>query len=395
MSIEEINLNKLVDTIEDEKTGAHARKGFTYQDWWATHKSFEMLSTVASKDFAIGVEIKEDVIVIDSLNNPQQLDFYQIKKKEPNNWTITGLLKAEKKVNAKEKSTVSKLYSRYLDFKTDSTRLFFISNTQLQLEKKENENITKYFIHDSNFFNDFDDGNLKKIEKKVKLELNLEHSESIKFDRLNYQRSNISPIAPDISVIGSVTTFNDDNLLPFKLNNISSVCRLLAIKFQSLGMNTDFARNFDQLKKRCLTKIELVQFLNNINEKYRSPENYCDDGLKQLQSESYPFPKMQQLKDEIRILLVDITDRTKLDTQDLFHKAFLLYNKKINFYLGLNSLTDIINNFSEDLSLEINGYSFNINYLKSVTLILIISKGEVYNDRYFNIPTTQTDSKQT
>lgn len=112
MSNEELNLTKLVDTLEDEKTGAHARKGFTYQDWWAAHKSFELLSNTSSKDFAIGVEIKEDVIVIDSLATPSKFEFYQIKKKEPNNWTVTGLLKAEKKVSAQEKSTLSKLYSR-------------------------------------------------------------------------------------------------------------------------------------------------------------------------------------------------------------------------------------------------------------------------------------------
>lgn len=393
MQNEELNLTKLVDTPEDEKTGAHARKGFAYQDWWATHKSFELLSMTTSQDFAIGVEIKEDVVVIDSFTNPKQLNFYQIKKKETSNWTINALLKADKKVNAQEKSTISKLYSRYLDFKSDSTKLYFISNTQLTLEKKVGDNKEKYFIHDSNFLNDFDIENLKKIENKVNIELKLNNSEKISFDRLHYQRSDISPVSPDLSVIGSVTTYNDDSKLPFKLNNISSTCRLLASKFQNLGMNTDFATDLNQLKKRCLTKSELLDFLNNLNENFYSPEDHLRDGIAHLQSENYPFPKLLQLKNEIRTLLVHITDRTKLDTQDVFHKANLLYTCNLDTYYELSSLTEIIENYANDLYPKVNQYNFNINYLKSVALIFIMSQGKIFNEKYFNIPTAKIDQK--
>lgn len=393
MPNEELNLTKLVDTLEDEKTGAHARKGFTYQDWWAAHKSFELLSNTNSKDFAIGVEIKEDVIIIDSLTNPSQFEFYQIKKKEPSNWSITGLLKAEKKVSTQEKSTLSKLYSRYIDFKTDATNLYFVSNAQLQIEVQEQSGKKKYYLHNSNFATDLDTSNLTKIENKIRTELKLEKKEIIKFDRLNFQRSNISALSPDISVIGAVTGLNEEDKFPFRLNNISSTCRLLASKFQSLGMNTDFASNFSQLQKRCLTKIELLDFLNILNEKFHSPEDYLKEGIKQLQSENYPFPRLELLKDESKQLLVHITDRTKLEIQNLFNRANLLYITNKSLYYNLNSLTEMINTFSQDLASVKNDINFDINYLKCITLLFIMSKGEIYNERYFNIPTTQIDSK--
>jgi len=393
MSNEELNLTKLVDTLEDEKTGAHARKGFAYQDWWAAHKSFELLSKTNSKDFAIGVEIKEDVIVIDSLENPSQFEFYQIKKKEPSNWSIAGLLKAEKKVSAPEKSTLSKLYSRYIDFKTDATNLYFVSNAQLQIEVQDKNGKKKFFLHNSNFASDVDITNLSKIEKKIKTELKLENNEPIKFDRLNFQRSDISALSPDMSVIGAVTGLNEENRFPFRLNNISSTCRLLASKFQNLGMNTDFASNISQLQKRCLTKIELLEFLKTLNENFHSPEDYLKEGIKQLQSESYPFPRLELLKDESKQLLVHITDRTKLEIQNLFNQANLLYITNKNLYYNLNSLTEMINAFSQDLTSVKNDINFDINYLKCITLLFIMSKGEIYNERYFNIPTTQTDSK--
>lgn len=392
MSNEKLNLTKLIDTLDDEKTGAHARKGFAYQDWWATQKSFELLCNSNSKDFAIGVEIKEDVIVIDSLLNPSKFEFYQIKKKEPSNWTITALLRAEKKVNAKEKSTLSKLYSRYIDFKTDATNLYFVSNAQLQIEVMSGKDKKTNHLQNSNFSKDLDDVNLKKIEAKIKLELELEKTTIIKFDRFNFQRSSISALSPDMSVIGTVTSINDENKFPFKLNNISTTCRLLATKFQKLGMNTDFANTLEQLQKRCLTKIELVEFLNIINNNFHSPEDYIKKGISQLQSETYPFPKLELLIDASKQLLVDITDRTKLEVQNLFYQASILYFTNKKSYYTLNSLTEMIGKYTEDLNLLENDIVFDTDYLKCVTLLFIISKGEIFNARYFNIPTSQTDS---
>ncbi len=40
---------------DDEKTGAHAKRGFRYQDWWSTLKTFEVWST-SNLDFVIGTE---------------------------------------------------------------------------------------------------------------------------------------------------------------------------------------------------------------------------------------------------------------------------------------------------------------------------------------------------
>jgi len=196
-----------------------------------------------------------------------------------------------------------------------------------------------------------------------------------------------------MSVIGAVTGLNEDNKLPFKLNNISSTCRLLASKFQKLGMNTDFAKNLAQLQKRCLTKIELLEFLKIINEKIKSPEDYLKEGITQLRSENYPFPKLELLIDESRQILVDITDRTKLDVQNLFHQAHQLYKTRNSSYYNLNSLTEMVNNFTSDLMSYSDEPTQNINYIKCITLLFFISKGEIYNERYFNIPVTQTDSK--
>lgn len=391
MPNEQINLALLLDTPNDEKTGAHARKGFSYQDWWTVRKSFELLSNNLNNDFAIGVEIKEDAILLDSFTNPKKLDFFQIKKKEPNNWTITGLTTAEKKVKAQEKSTLSKLYSRYLDFNTDNTDLYFISNAQLQTETKENGKTKKSLHDDSNFAKHLTDKDREKIEKKLRNELSIDSDAQINFQRLNYVRSDISAHSPDQSVIGAVTEWNDENKFSIKLKNISSTCRLVAAKFQKLGMNTAYARTLDQLKERCLEKNELIRFLNTLSQNFQTPEEYFEKGLNQLRYENYPFPKLELLQEETRIILIDITNRTKIEVQEIFSISNTLYFSNKGKYYDCNSLTEMIHLFSDDIVSSSSNNVFNLSYIKCVALLFFISKGEIYNERYFNIQSIKTN----
>ncbi|EMP4603473.1 DUF4297 domain-containing protein, partial [Acinetobacter baumannii] len=136
-----IILKKIIDMPEDEKTGAHAKRGFRYQDWWSTLKTFEVWST-SNLDFVIGTEVKEDLTILDSLSNPSSLEFYQIKKKETGLWKINDLINTVKRKKAVEKSVLSKLYTRHLDFHPVSTKLYFISNAKLKaldINKKDIE----------------------------------------------------------------------------------------------------------------------------------------------------------------------------------------------------------------------------------------------------------------
>ncbi|WP_180179308.1 dsDNA nuclease domain-containing protein [Acinetobacter sp. YH12041] len=81
MSDSELILKKILDTPDDEKTGAHAKRGFRYQDWWSTLKTFQVWS-YSNSDFVIGTEVKEDLTIIDSLTKPQLIEFYQVKKRK-------------------------------------------------------------------------------------------------------------------------------------------------------------------------------------------------------------------------------------------------------------------------------------------------------------------------
>ena len=70
----------LRDRPKDEKNGADATLGFTFEQWWAALVIAERLE--GGEDFAVGVEVKEDVAILDSSQAPTKVEFCQIKKRE-------------------------------------------------------------------------------------------------------------------------------------------------------------------------------------------------------------------------------------------------------------------------------------------------------------------------
>ena len=63
----------LRDRPIDEKNGANASLGFTFQQWWAALSIAELLG--GEDDFAVGVEVKEDVAIIDSAQTHTTVEF--------------------------------------------------------------------------------------------------------------------------------------------------------------------------------------------------------------------------------------------------------------------------------------------------------------------------------
>lgn len=70
----------LRDRPIDEKNGVNASLGYTFQQRWATLSIAEFFGR--GDDFDIGIEIKEDIAILDSAQSPTNVDFCQAKKHE-------------------------------------------------------------------------------------------------------------------------------------------------------------------------------------------------------------------------------------------------------------------------------------------------------------------------
>lgn len=231
MTDSDIILKKITDSTDDEKKGAHAKRGFRYQDWWSTLKTFELWST-SNLDFVIGTEVKEDLTILDSFTKPSTLEFYQIKKKETGVWRLNDLTQTVKRKNVLEKSTLSKLYKRHIDFYPVSTKLYFVSNAKLKALDINKNNVEH---SNSNFKNDIHPDDLNIIEKKLKKQLNINNEQEIDYSLINFNITRISVDEPDTHVMGKILDLNETCKFPLKLNNIKIAVNYITSQFNKMS----------------------------------------------------------------------------------------------------------------------------------------------------------------
>lgn len=371
---------KILDTPTDEKTGAHAKRGFRYQDWWSTLKTFELWSK-SNLDFVIGTEVKEDLIVLDSFTNPTLIEFYQIKKKETGLWKINELTQTFKRVKAEEKSILSKLYERHLSFYPIPSKLFFVSNAKLKALNIENIEIEH---SKSNFKNDLHTNIINTIDIKLKKQLHLIEQNTIDYSILNFEITNMSVDEPETHVMGKVLNLNESNKFPKNLKNIKIAVNYIANEFGKMSSNTNYATNINQILERCMTRDNLEDIISNIEKTKKTLEDYMSLGLSELEKEGYSFLKRRKLIQPSHDVLLSIRDRSKIEVQELFKNIHYIYNDLILYIETLEKLGEIVDYLTNEIIKKYNG-SFSIEYIKCSIIIYIISDGEVYCERYFNI----------
>lgn len=192
-----MNLKEKLKTIKPrENAGSMASNRFDFQKNWAICKLIELSNQ--NEDFILAFEFHEDIIVFDSSENPNLIDFYQIKTKNSGKFSLAILLKKQLQKNGNGNSILGKLFNNKLNFNEETKSLNLVSNTffsfkNIQNNKKENvccdeltdkekETITKA-INTELKINCVDDF-LKLMNFNV-TDLTIEHHNEITSSRLN------------------------------------------------------------------------------------------------------------------------------------------------------------------------------------------------------------------
>ncbi|SFF02126.1 dsDNA nuclease domain-containing protein [Spirosoma endophyticum] len=118
----------LIEKKPAEKGGAIAEERFGYQKDWAICKLLELHKS--ENDYLMIFEYHDDIVVLDSCDNPGLVSFYQIKTKSSGNWTTKNLLDKRKKLN----SYLGKLFLNKLNFPEFESTLNFVSNARYSIE---------------------------------------------------------------------------------------------------------------------------------------------------------------------------------------------------------------------------------------------------------------------
>ena len=127
--------DKILNTPQRENNGAIAGNRFQYQYHWALIKLLRLFNN--QDDFVLLLEFAEDIIVLDSEENPTNIDFYQIKTNNDSKsfcWSLAELINTGSKKKPK-KSFMQKLIDNYVRYEGNVKKINFISNKPYKFKK--------------------------------------------------------------------------------------------------------------------------------------------------------------------------------------------------------------------------------------------------------------------
>lgn len=321
-----------------EKAGPETYKKYGYQYHWALYR---VLSNHESlREYAVFVELHEDVVVADSLSaDSAKFEFNQVK-------TNKGKFTAHKLVISKKKgsSVLGKLISSGQDkpFSNRIKELNLVALNDFSLElNKEKVQLNKITL------TDLSKKQLKQLEVEIKKELNISSlPANLNFivpalSENNYQNDVISTIANLIK-----------SLSPSSFYDPVEVYKLLIDEVNKKGVVTyDFSQWDDLLKNKALTSITVTKVINEFtslkDEGKIEAEFYsiCNElNLKIIESKS-----LKRAFDRYRLLRVGNRSGSQLKTTKAITRLIdSIISKEVKDFLML--LDEVCRNLPKGVS---------------------------------------------
>lgn len=296
----------LRDKPTDEKTGANATLGFTYQQWWGALAVAELLAS--NEDFAVGMEVKEDVALLDSADSPTTVEFCQIKKNEQTGgWKLKDLRTEgrQRKDKTRDASPLAKLYKRRSEFSGHPTKLRFISNVGVKVSLEETENVFVNKCQLSELAASQQDELREHLGKQLGIA-----AAALDLSDFAIHRSDLPLGQQHVFLAGKLAELSESGKLPFDLKQPNVAARVLASVLQSKASNTGYASNFAELKMRLLSRSEAVQALANVAGAKPQIGEVLDGAIARLHAETHPFQAVRAIQAERVTVLAHAVDRT-------------------------------------------------------------------------------------
>jgi hypothetical protein len=118
--------NSLIQNRPTEYGGPTAQRGFTYQNDWAIKMLVDLHES--DKNYALIIEYQDDVQIIDDIDNPQDIEIYQIKTTTSVIYKLGNLILGGKD----KKSILTKLFHNIIRHKNSFGKAAVVSNASFE-----------------------------------------------------------------------------------------------------------------------------------------------------------------------------------------------------------------------------------------------------------------------
>lgn len=359
----------LRDRPIDEKNGVNASLGFTFQQWWAALSITELLAS--GDDFAVGVEVKEDIAILDSAQSPTKVEFCQVKKHERDGvWVLKDLHKkgSKRKDGTYEHSILAKLYARRTEFGAARASLRFVSNIGVKLPDEAD----RASLSTNTDLSVLTDGQQQLVKQAIGAQLGIDE-EDIDLAGVLVHKTNLPLGEPEIFVGGKLEQLSSTGQLPFQLSHTSIAARVLASEVQSRASSTTYARSFDDLKLRIISKAQALNILANVAQSRAPLSEILESATAELDREGHPFIERKDIKAQRVRVCADASDRTNMIFSGV---ANALQRARISVEAAIGSkatLGELMNEVVEEARAssptDCNGLS--LAYIRAVALLVL------------------------
>ena len=279
-----MNKNPL-HVAQREKAGPQTFRKYLYQYNWALYRIFE--EHEKKNEYAVFIELHEDVVLSDSLNKDKALFEFNQVKTTAGKYTDNKLIKIKKTQTGVGNSVLGSLIdscsTKPYANKIESINL--VATNGFSFNSKE-----KGILLESINISDTDEKIIEKIVESINKEL-----------IINYFPINLNFVIPKLpeanfqeGVIGKISSVIN-KLFPNSTTNSDDIYKLLINELQAKGMVTfDYKEWSELLEKKGLTSIDVESVINKFTKHKNKDEIYkklhsvlSEMDLKVLQKKSW------------------------------------------------------------------------------------------------------------
>lgn len=316
-----------------EKSGSTTLNKYLFQYHWALYKIITEHCDVP--EYAVFLELHEDVIICDSLNvKAAKFDFNQVKTTNVT-FNTNQLVKSKKNGS----SVLGKLVKSGSEkpFSKSINKINLIAIKDYGLELKTKGAVLKTITKD-----DLSDKQLKELEEELKTEIGVSGlPDNLQFIVTNLPESNYQLIT-----IGAIAELIN-TLFPYSYTDAKNIYTTLIDELIRKGKETyDFTLWEEVLKNKALTSVQVTnvisQFTNIKNETNIDIE--FNDICKELGLNSILSKQLRQQFNRYRTQKLSNRSTLQLDTTKI---VIELINQ--NFTKGIIDIKDLISNVSASL----------------------------------------------
>ncbi|ARP54243.1 hypothetical protein ALFP_2356 [Alcaligenes faecalis] len=202
----------------------------------------------------------------------------------------------------------------------NQTTLRFVSNTSFKVSSG-NANVNAHDFH----LPTLSDQPKQELCKSLASQLSVVEAD-IDLNQFHLHRSNLPLADQHLIISGKLSELSSNGSLPFGVPQPVIAAMMLASEVRAKASNTNFCSTFDEIKSaRAISRTDVLKTLAALSDPPKSLADTFAEAVERLNSESYNFLSVQDIKGQLSRLLTSVADRTNI----LFRNQVLALTRSI------------------------------------------------------------------